>query len=134
MTDMNLAWLRLSACEEGTPERVLSELLRRRGVSTVLARLDIERHVLAAWVADKAVPDTFHSLVCEVYRSTVAADQRAGVGKIDVAKAVEMRASDEKLDVIAATFDVSKQAVSKALKKAAGRNEAAAAKKEAADG
>jgi len=116
--DMNLAWLRLAAAAEGTPERVLSELLRRRGVSTVVRGLEIDKVELAVWLQEKLIPDEFHVRVCDLYKSQLATDQRAGVGKIDVEVAVGQRARGEKHSVIAAEFGVTRQAVTKALKKA----------------
>lgn len=115
--DMNLAWLRLATCDEGTPERVLSELLRRKGVSTVLARLSIDRVALALWVREQRVPDERHVDVCETYKSLLAADYRAGTSRIDIEVAEGMEARGEKQDVIAAELGVTQQAVSKALKK-----------------
>lgn len=115
--DMNLAWLKLASSEEGTPERVLSELLRRRGVGTVLRVLGVERVELARWCHRQQVPDEQHVSVCEAYKSLLASDYRSGVGKIDLEVAQAMAAQGEKQEVIAVEFGVSPQAVSKALKR-----------------
>lgn len=116
--DMNLAWLRLASTEEGTPERVLSELLRRKGVGTVLQILQVDRVELAVWCRERVVPDDFHVPICEAYKSLMATDRRAGVKLIDVDVAEGLRAQGVKVEVIAAEFNVSHQAVSKALKRA----------------
>lgn len=115
--DMNLAWLRLAACDEGTPERVLSELLRRKGVGTVLRLLEVDRVTLALWCQDQEVPDERHVAICELYKSLLASDRRLGVSKIDIDVAVARRDRGEKQAVIAAEFGVTQQAVAKALKK-----------------
>ena len=120
--DMNLAWLRLAGADEGTPERVLSELLRRRGVGTVLRALRIERSELVLWVRDQQIPDERHVAVVEAYKSLLAADYRAGVGKIDIDAAVAMRERGDKLESIAVELGASRQAVSKALKRKKGTN------------
>lgn len=135
MTDMNLAWLRLSSCEEGTPERTLSELLRRRGVSTLLKQLGIERVELALWVREKRVPDERHEDVCEIYRSMDADRRSSGAEpRLDVEVAAGMVARGEKLDFVGAEFGVSKQAVSKAMKRRAMAGAEGAEKKVAGSG
>ncbi len=123
-TDLALAWLRFSGAPEGSVERKLSEVLQRRGVSAVLRGLDINRDTLAAWRHVTAVPldrvRSVEDLHASIFAEPVplATQQRLGVGKIDVPRALELRGEGVKLDAIAAEMDVSKQAVSKALKRA----------------
>lgn len=125
-TDLALAWLWFSSAPEGSAERKLSEVLRRRGVSAVLRGLDITRDVLVEWRAAKAVPldrvRSLEALHVAMFAEPVplATQQRLGVGKIDMQRARELRGEGVKLAAIAAEMDVTKQAVSKALKKAKG--------------
>lgn len=133
-TRLDLTWLRFSTAAEGTPERALGEMLRRRGVGAVLRGLDIARETLAAWRLAAAVPVERSRSVVELHALLLAApvpvatEQRLGVGKIDVEEAWRMRhaAPPAKIDAIAAHFGVTPQGVSKALAKEAKRRAAEA--------
>lgn len=121
--DLSLAWLRFATRPEGSAERLLSDLLRRHGVGAVLRGLGIDRMTLGTWREASAVPGDRASSVVALHARLmlvavpVATEQRLGIGKIDVEEASRLVEEGEKQEAIAARFGVTKQAVSKALKK-----------------
>lgn len=112
--DLRTAW---ADAPEGTRERMLHDMLRLRGVDFVCRSLFIERAILDAWVRD-GVPYGQHQAVRDAHRCSEAARERSGISKIDVDRALAMKAAGEKQSVIAATFGVTPQAVSKRIKAA----------------
>lgn len=123
-----IVWLRLAA--GGGIEKLLSGVVQKHGVSAVVRHLQVERDDVHAWARARKVPDELHDevralherLLGHGHRGRVVDAERApgghGAGVVDLDVARQMQSDGKSLSEIGDHFGVTKQAVSKALKKA----------------
>lgn len=109
MSSRLTAWLRLSACPEGSREHRVSQLIQQVGLSGVAERCGVTVRDVEGWVLLRQVPEEFGAALDAKERATPIIDTH-------VAQYRAMRAQGMTMQAIADELGVTKQAVSKGLK------------------
>jgi hypothetical protein len=122
MSALLRAWDMLAARAEGSLERLVAELLKAKGLSSVAEACGVDDAVVHRWVLTCAVPERHEVALRELGGPGVAVRGRDGKAYVDNARHngrwAEYRrraAAGERVVDIAEAFDVTKQSVWRAI-------------------